>query len=1451
MADDKIHLSDLFGDFNTLSELIAQLQDLLTLVGGIRGEIKKVGETKWLAGLKDGTNESKIAIGGLLAMAENYLKVSQELVAVESDSAKQVAKLEAAVKSKNREIQREAEISEKMLGSYARLKLELKQLSEQWANTTNAADQSKVAAEMVKVTSQIMLQNKQLKDLINSQAKLNATRTAASTTNSSNRSLLEEIALNKELASIVEKTEVAKAKAAAAATNEYKAQIQAEKELKMARLEAVSGQSVSLASLDALSASVQNLNLSYTQAKALYEQVELAVSDLQTAQKGQNKALDDASKILETLAGNLENYERKMGITSSRMSLRQRQWDGLTNSIYQITRELPNLAVRADTFFLAISNNIPIFIEEFARARKELGSFRATFLKTLKSFALGSVLGIALLVLSRFSDIIKVFDKLFNTLEDGMLKTGAFYRQLADHVKSASSSVVKQIYNVRALSREWQKTRNLEERQNFLSKYRKELDETGLSIKSVSDAEKVFGENTNVIVEAYFERAKAAAAAALAEEDYKEAVEKAISAEQRATELIGNGEEVDEMRMRSLFASQYGITDEKQIKSGAFKVDKKTLRKIIEDYQKALGEATVNLTFYGNKRAGWSRTWLTPFVGGIPKEFKELIDLYNNLDKGTVELSKSTAEWIAVANEAGEGSYKLRERLRAQDEAMNRGDQAAKKSAEYMNNWSKAIDKAGVSLTDLSKKIDEFDLKSLKDLNDSLLDLMNNQAYARGGVEISVPGYSIVDGKVVESMKDEVITSSFGKSKVEAAQQRQERITQWENELKDMQETYDRLGPSVDRPRLWQDIQRKKAAILNEAKSLQDELTQIDIEQYSATASLYADNLRNRLDAIKEGSDEEIELRKRLIRATMAAEIAENATLEPLLQKSVSAIRAKYRLEEERAEREWIVKRNEWRKQELENENEYLNKYTSMYVSNLVALERIAMQTELAENAELIENGLISREAIIDKYTKRINDIYDEHRSELLSSEKSFWNLMEEFATEGSAEQLMAQLKQYDIELENEKLQYKELIAVMPAYGKMLEQLYEKRKRLAIGKYNQSQFDKLQDIQSVIFGMRPQIGEQAQARFDLQQEWARYSMQLELFDNGQLDLTNDELDAIYHNLARIGLEMKRLSGPQGTNARVAGHGLLGLITLPDKDPRTGKPTGKWTDLSDEQYEAAESALSSIKDSIDSVVESYIALAQAAYDAAQAQVDAAKTAYEYELEARANGYANDVEGAKRELQLERSKAKQKEQLLRSAQKAQERINTAAQVSDLITASARILKAFAANPVLAKVMIAAMWGMFGMAKIKAAQVANVSSTYGDGGYELAVGGSHASGNDIKTGIRTTKGRQMVIEGGEGVGVFSRRAVTKYGDIIPSLVDSINQGDLDSVSVDSVLGQTRYAKEVLAMQQVTNAVDLSTVEGLLSVIVSQYGSKSVVLGDGSVLEKRGNTTKITRRN
>ena len=52
-------------------------------------------------------------------------------------------------------------------------------------------------------------------------------------------------------------------------------------------------------------------------------------------------------------------------------------WNGLSFSVQQVARELPSLAVSANTFFLAISNNLPILVDEIAKARKEYAAFKA------------------------------------------------------------------------------------------------------------------------------------------------------------------------------------------------------------------------------------------------------------------------------------------------------------------------------------------------------------------------------------------------------------------------------------------------------------------------------------------------------------------------------------------------------------------------------------------------------------------------------------------------------------------------------------------------------------------------------------------------------------------------------------------------------------------------------------------------------------------------------------------------------------------------------------------------------------------------------------------------------------------------------------------------------------------------------------------------------------------
>ena len=50
-------------------------------------------------------------------------------------------------------------------------------------------------------------------------------------------------------------------------------------------------------------------------------------------------------------------------------------FNGLSNSVQQVARELPSLAISANTFFLAISNNLPILADEISKARKQYNDY--------------------------------------------------------------------------------------------------------------------------------------------------------------------------------------------------------------------------------------------------------------------------------------------------------------------------------------------------------------------------------------------------------------------------------------------------------------------------------------------------------------------------------------------------------------------------------------------------------------------------------------------------------------------------------------------------------------------------------------------------------------------------------------------------------------------------------------------------------------------------------------------------------------------------------------------------------------------------------------------------------------------------------------------------------------------------------------------------------------------
>jgi len=81
------------------------------------------------------------------------------------------------------------------------------------------------------------------------------------------------------------------------------------------------------------------------------------------------------NSALKKVDSNIGNYQRNVGNYKS-------GFDGLGNSITQLTREVPAFANSMQTGFMAISNNLPIFFDEISKTRKEVKNLRAEGVKT-------------------------------------------------------------------------------------------------------------------------------------------------------------------------------------------------------------------------------------------------------------------------------------------------------------------------------------------------------------------------------------------------------------------------------------------------------------------------------------------------------------------------------------------------------------------------------------------------------------------------------------------------------------------------------------------------------------------------------------------------------------------------------------------------------------------------------------------------------------------------------------------------------------------------------------------------------------------------------------------------------------------------------------------------------------------------------------------------------------
>lgn len=161
------------------------------------------------------------------------------------------------------------------------------------------------------------------------------------------------------------------------------------------------------------SALIKNHSTAIISASGSYYEMNAAMLELQKRYKALSEADRESSvgknliaqanalnNKLKEIDSQFGNYQRNVGNYAS-------SWNGLNVQTQQLLRELPSLTMSFNQFFLAISNNLPMFVDELKRASEEFKRMKAEgqtavpvwkqLLDSLFSWQSALVIGITLL----------------------------------------------------------------------------------------------------------------------------------------------------------------------------------------------------------------------------------------------------------------------------------------------------------------------------------------------------------------------------------------------------------------------------------------------------------------------------------------------------------------------------------------------------------------------------------------------------------------------------------------------------------------------------------------------------------------------------------------------------------------------------------------------------------------------------------------------------------------------------------------------------------------------------------------------------------------------------------------------------------------------------------------------------------------------------------------------
>lgn len=545
--DSKIRYSDIIQPDDSIDKLIQQLERLTStyesMLEGVRTGANKMSQS--LKQASGATSEGRAAIEETAAATKRLKKAQDEFESSLTGTCNAVTELKAKTTEGVRATVELAQRTRGLADSYSNLSTKLKDSVKMWKSLSseqraNDAASGKLLDSILDLKRQVSALDgllKPLTDTYDLQKKAIDNLAIAAVKHASIQGAEGQAILStiRETERLVESyKQRLNVETQLARTQARKEQLYTEEFEQMVRLESELKQETELRKLDILIKEEEKrlgdqLSPSYNLLSLQYRKNKIELN----AMSIEERTATERGKELEKET--LELYKRMVALQEAtgnhKLSVGNytKVWDGLGFSISQVVRELPNAAVGINTLFLALSNNIPIVIDEIknlketnaalAKTGQPTKSIIGAITSALFSWHTALVLGIT--VLTTYGDEIWEWAKNLIKGKDAVMSLAEAQKNIQKELKDTNGDYGKSIVTLKNLQREWGNLKTAAEKNQWIRDNKSEFDKLDVSVRNVAEADRLLINQTGAFITALQLRARATAAQKLAVDEYE------------------------------------------------------------------------------------------------------------------------------------------------------------------------------------------------------------------------------------------------------------------------------------------------------------------------------------------------------------------------------------------------------------------------------------------------------------------------------------------------------------------------------------------------------------------------------------------------------------------------------------------------------------------------------------------------------------------------------------------------------------------------------------------------------------------------------------------------------------------------------------------------------------------------------------------------------------------